>query len=91
MTTKGLKSPYAHIHLSRALKDDLQLWIEFLTSFNGRSVWQEDFEEDISSYRRLWLFGLWSLFSGSMPNCGLSHGCRGVLPRIWWFWSCFPW
>lgn len=39
MATQCLKSPFAHVRLSSSLKDDLRIWIEFFTSFNGHSVW----------------------------------------------------
>ncbi|KAM3924724.1 uncharacterized protein RB166_008064 [Leptodactylus fuscus] len=44
-STIGLKSPRSHIRLSRALKDDLGLWLQFIDQFNGRRCVQEGFQE----------------------------------------------
>lgn len=43
LATSGLKSPFAHIRLTKALKDDLVVWDDFLAEFNGRSFFQSDF------------------------------------------------
>lgn len=41
--TCGKKSPHDHIRITRPLKADLQIWLQFLQNFNGRSIWQDDF------------------------------------------------
>lgn len=46
MATKGLKNPYAHISIAKAIKEDLKVWDEFLIGFNGSMVWQKDFVKD---------------------------------------------
>ena len=35
--TVGIRSPTHLIRLTRAVKDDLKLWLEFLTTYNGKS------------------------------------------------------
>lgn len=41
--TCGFKSPFAHIHLIRSLKDDFRMWPQFMENCNGHSLWQDDF------------------------------------------------
>lgn len=43
--TKGLKSPFSHVRLTKDLKEDLKMWWEFLSNFNGHSLWQHKFIE----------------------------------------------
>lgn len=79
MSPRGLTSPYSHIKLTKSLKDDLSLWLEFLNSFNGQSYWQSEFVEAEA-------LGLLTDAAGSIgfgpgigvPACGTPHGC----PRI---------
>ncbi|CAJ0918982.1 unnamed protein product [Ranitomeya imitator] len=35
--------PYSHIRLTKPLKEDLRIWSEFLSNFNGHYLWQSDF------------------------------------------------
>ena len=35
--TIGVNKPYHHIHLTKSIKDDIQIWIQFLHYFNGTS------------------------------------------------------
>ena len=41
--TVGVHSPYHYVRINREVKADLKLWQSFLTSFNGRSFFLEDF------------------------------------------------
>ena len=41
--TVGVHSPYHYVRISREVKADLKLWQSFLTGFNGRSFFLEDF------------------------------------------------
>lgn len=43
LSIAGLKSPFAHIRLTSALKEDLLVWNKFLEIYNGRSFFQMDF------------------------------------------------
>lgn len=43
MASRGLKSPSAHMRLTRPLKKDLKIWYEFICRFNGHAIWQDDF------------------------------------------------
>lgn len=42
LSISGLKSPFAHIRLSKSSKEDLAVWTRFLDSFNGHSFFQLD-------------------------------------------------
>lgn len=33
MSTMGLTSPFSHIRLTKSLKDDLSIWLDFFNSF----------------------------------------------------------
>ncbi|CAJ0924307.1 unnamed protein product [Ranitomeya imitator] len=41
--TIGYSSPHSHIRLGKELKDYLKVWLKFLSSFNGRTMWQTSF------------------------------------------------
>lgn len=41
--TCGVKSPFAHIRLTRHIKEDFKIWLQFLDQFNGHSIWQDEF------------------------------------------------
>lgn len=41
--TCGVKSPFAHIRLTKSLKEDLRIWLQFIEKSNGHSLWQDDF------------------------------------------------
>lgn len=41
--TCGKKSPFDHIRVTKPMRSDLQIWLQFLKNFNGRSIWQDDF------------------------------------------------
>lgn len=41
--TCGVKSLYAHIRLTKHIKDDLRIWLDFFENFNGHSLWQDGF------------------------------------------------
>lgn len=42
-STCGIKSPFARIRLTKLIKHDLRVWLQFVQNFNGHSLWQEDF------------------------------------------------
>ncbi|XP_077778992.1 uncharacterized protein LOC144326320 [Podarcis muralis] len=37
----GLRSPHHRVRLSKAVKADLQVWLQFLDGYNGISLWQD--------------------------------------------------
>ncbi|XP_077783928.1 uncharacterized protein LOC144327573 [Podarcis muralis] len=39
--TAGLKAPHHRVRLSKEVKIDLSIWLEFLADFNGVSLWQD--------------------------------------------------
>ncbi|XP_077773920.1 uncharacterized protein LOC144325210 [Podarcis muralis] len=39
--TVGLKAPHHRVRLSREVRTDLSIWLEFLEEFNGVSLWQD--------------------------------------------------
>ncbi|CAJ0922098.1 unnamed protein product, partial [Ranitomeya imitator] len=41
--TKGLLSPGSHIRVCLDLKEDVKIWLDFLSTFNSRSCWQSLF------------------------------------------------
>ncbi|KAJ7331886.1 hypothetical protein JRQ81_014066 [Phrynocephalus forsythii] len=38
--TAGIKAPHHHIRLTKGMKLDLQVWLEFWGHFNGKAIWQ---------------------------------------------------
>lgn len=78
LAMSGLKSPFSHIRLTCALKDDLLVWSQFLQDFNGRSFFQEDFvfAADLE---------LFTDAAGSQGFAAIfrSHWCSGVWPPLW--------
>lgn len=44
LAISGFKSPFSHVRITQDMREDLSaVWLQFLTHFNGRAVWQEDF------------------------------------------------
>ena len=43
--TKGITTPQYHIRISRGAKQDLTMWLQFLTEFNGRLFFFNDIWE----------------------------------------------
>ena len=41
--TIGIRSPHHLIRLNKEVKEDLKVWLSFLTEFNGRSFFIDDF------------------------------------------------
>ncbi|XP_077790723.1 uncharacterized protein LOC144328926 [Podarcis muralis] len=39
--SSGLRSPHHRVRLSKAVKADLRVWLQFLDGFNGISLWQD--------------------------------------------------
>lgn len=37
----GLRLPHHRVRLSKAVKSDLQVWLQFLDGYNGFSLWQD--------------------------------------------------
>ncbi|CAH2302170.1 Whey acidic [Pelobates cultripes] len=35
----GKISPYLHIRVTKEIKEDIEVWLEFLRSFNGKTLW----------------------------------------------------
>lgn len=41
--TCGLKSPRAHIRITKPSREDMKIWVLFLNGFNSQCIWQEEF------------------------------------------------
>ena len=101
---KKVKKPEHKVRITGLAKEDIRIWSSFLTSFNGRSFFQQscaDFHLDIHLYtnastsadfggcfQKEWIYGGWS-----GPWLGkdiLLCVDRTTLPRmgIWQFWNC---
>lgn len=42
-TTRGLSKPYQHLMVTSEVKQDLQMWLNFFSDFNGVSVFHNRF------------------------------------------------
>lgn len=76
--TCGKKSPFDHIRVTKHMKSDLLIWLEFLQNFNCRSIWQEDFVSAESL----------NLFTDSAGSVGygayfLGHWSAESWPDLW--------
>lgn len=50
--TKGITKPHYHIRISRGAKQDLTMWLQFLTEFNDRSFFLYDIWETSQTLQR---------------------------------------
>ena len=73
---KKVKKPEHKVRITRLAKEDIRIWSSFLTSFNGRSFFQQscaDFDPDVHLYtdastsagfggcfQKEWIYGGWS-------------------------------
>ena len=77
--TVGVHSPYHYVRISREVKADLKLWQSFLTGFNGRSFFLEDFW-DSSDKLELFTDAAGSLGFGAIFG---RKWCYGKWPDNW--------
>lgn len=62
VSISGLKSPFSHVRITHDMREDLLVWLQFLTHFNGKSVWQEEFILDKDFF----------LFTDAAGSCGFA-------------------
>ena len=74
--TVGVQSSYYYVRINREVKADLRLWQSFLTGFNGRSFFLEDFW-DSSDKLKLYTDAAGSLGFGAVFG---SKWCYGKWP-----------
>ena len=77
--TVGIRSPHHLIRLNKEVKDDLKVWLSFLTEFNGRSFFIDDAWQNSSKL---------SLYTDSSAALGFgaifgSKWCHGKWPLDW--------
>ena len=77
--TKGITKPHYHIRISRAAKQDLTMWLQFLTEFNGRSFFLNDIWETSQTLQ---------LFTDAAGSIGFgavfgAHWFHGLWPTTW--------
>ena len=77
--TVGVQSSYHYVRINREVKADLQLWQSFLTGFNGRSFFLEDFW-DSSDKLELYTDAAGSLGFGAVFG---RKWCYGKWPDNW--------
>ena len=77
--TRGLSKPHHYVRLCRRVKDDLRVWLSFLSSFNGKSFFLNDIWCDS---HQLNLFTDASAAIGSGAIFG-SEWCYGERPADW--------
>ncbi|KAM4794908.1 uncharacterized protein WCC33_000060 [Rhinophrynus dorsalis] len=41
LATRGVRSPHHRIRVTKSIRDDLSVWQEFLSEFNGHTCWQQ--------------------------------------------------
>lgn len=78
LAMSGFKSPFSHIRITSELKDDLLVWSQFLSDYNGRTFFQEDFvfSADIDLYTdAAGAHGFAAIWS--------THWCCGGWPPFW--------
>ncbi|KAK3108908.1 hypothetical protein FSP39_018419 [Pinctada imbricata] len=74
--TIGVTKPHHHIKLTNEIKDDMNMWLEFLEKFNGVRILhdQEWFGNDVIN-----------LYTDSSGNQNL--GCGGYCDGSWFYWQ----
>ena len=77
--TVGVQSSYHYVTINREVKADLKLWQSFMTGFNGRSFFLEDFS-DSSDQLKLYTDAAGSLGFGAVFG---SKWCYGEWPDNW--------
>ena len=77
--TVGVQSSYHYVRINQEVKADLKLWQSFLTGFNGRSFFLEDFW-DSSDKLKLYTDAAGSLGFGAVFG---SKWCYGKWPDNW--------
>lgn len=77
--TVGVQSPHHYVRINREVKADLKLWQSFLTGFNGRSFFLEDFW-DSSDKLELYTDAAGSLGFGAVFG---RKWCYGKWPDNW--------
>ncbi|XP_071097708.1 uncharacterized protein [Haliotis cracherodii] len=75
LLSKG-KQPFHHIRITSWVKEDLQMWLTFLTSYNGISVFQDQLWVDI------WMVG--SSYMARARQYLLLKGTSPNQPRMLW-------
>jgi hypothetical protein len=77
-STIGIKKPYHHIHVTREHKDDIDMWLHFLTHFNGISIFMDKFPVQSTTL---------NLHTDSCPRgyggTYRSHYFHGFFPTNW--------
>ena len=77
--TVGVRMPNHYIGLNREVKEDLNLWLSFLSNFNGKSFFLEDTWLNSSK------LNLFTDASGALGFGAIfgSHWCYGKWPSDW--------
>lgn len=75
----GITKPHYHIRISRGAKQDLTMWLQFLTEFNGRSFFLNDIWETSQTLQ---------LFNDAAGSIGFgavfgAHWFHGLWPTTW--------
>ena len=77
--TVGVSMPNHYIRLNKEVKEDLDLWLSFLSNFNGKSFFLEDTWLN-SSKLNLFTDASGALGFGDILG---SHWCFGKWPSSW--------
>ncbi|XP_048587466.1 uncharacterized protein LOC125570208 [Nematostella vectensis] len=77
--TIGIKAPHHKIRLTKAAKEDLNVWLVFLSSFNGCSFFLDDYWSN-SQKLRLYTDAAGSLGFGAIFG---NEWCYGSWPSSW--------
>ena len=77
--TVGIRSPHHLIRLNKEVKEDLKVWLSFLTEFNGRSFFIDDVWQNSSK------LSLYTDASGALGFGAIfgSRWCYGKWPSDW--------
>ena len=77
--TLGIRSPHFFIRISKEVKEDLKVWQHFLTGFNGRSFFLNDYW-CTSTHLELYTDASGALGYGAVFG---QHWCYGEWPDSW--------
>ncbi|KAM4048977.1 uncharacterized protein ACNLHF_027451 [Anomaloglossus baeobatrachus] len=78
LATAGVRSPAHFVRITKAIRDDLEVWDQFLQHFNGRALVME----------RVASNGALQLFTDAVGSAGFGavfrgHWCVGQWPQAW--------
>lgn len=91
--TAGVKAPAHFIRLTKDHREDLKVWYQFLSEYNGRSVWMSgpvsNFDVELVTDAAESTGVGRSLRVNGVQNHGQNPGLKQVSFVTWYYWNCF--